>query len=294
MAAWANGPMSLALRFLVIGAVALDRPVRLAGPLKPGARLAAASLGDALEGRLGGGGAAAAVALRAAGCEVALASVVAADADGDDALELAAQSGADLRLVQRRPGKSRTTLILIDPNGERTIIGLGARPAALPPLPPPDAAFDGVLVRSPYPDADAWAAAARGPVVVHWPASTYRGPAELVVASADDLSPDVLANPWRAAAAQVGERLGWMVVTRGADGATAFGRRRQVQASAPPAKVVDSTGAGDVFAAGLLAALANGAPIEQALTTACAWGAATVALDSSAPTNAPPGTYRLP
>ncbi|MFD1784480.1 PfkB family carbohydrate kinase [Phenylobacterium terrae] len=281
------------MRLLVIGAVALDRPVRLAGPLKPGARLAAASLGDALEGRLGGGGAAAAVALRAAGCEVALVSVIAGDADGDHALELVARSGADLRLVVRRPGESRTTLILIDPDGERTIIGLGARPAALPPLPPPDAAFDGVLVRSPYPGAEAWAAAARGPVVVHWPAPTYPGPADVVVASADDLAPEVLADPWRAAAAQVGERLEWMVVTRGGDGAIAFGRQRHVRARAPAAEVVDSTGAGDVFAAGLLAALAGGAPIEKALATACTWGAATVALDSSAPTDAPPETFRL-
>jgi ribokinase len=284
---------SLTQSLLVIGAVALDRPVRLAGPLKPGARLGAVSLGDSLAGRLGGGGATAAVALRSAGCHVALASIVAEDADGDHALELAARSGANLRLVIRRPGDSRTTLILIDPDGERTIIGLGARPSSLPTLPSPDAIFDGVLVRSPYPGAEAWAAAALGPIVVHWPAPTFQGPADVVVGSADDLHPTVLTDPYRAAAARHGERLAWAVVTRGKDGASAFGPGRRVDVRAPTAKVVDSTGAGDVFAAGLLAALSAGRGIEEALATASAWGAATVGLSSSAPTDAPHGTFRL-
>ncbi|MDX9998114.1 MAG: PfkB family carbohydrate kinase [Phenylobacterium sp.] len=284
----------MALRLLVIGTVALDRPVRLSGPLTPGARLAGVSLDNALQGRLGGGGAAAAAALHIAGCEVTLASIVAGDADGERALQLAAGIGADLRLVVRRPGSSRTTLILIDPAGERTIIGLDLQPASLPTsLPPPDERFDGVLVRSPYPGAAGWAAAARGPVVVHWPAPAYDGPADIVVASEDDLSPEVLAAPHAAAAARFGDRLAWVVVTRGAEGATAFGPGDQVCLCAPPARVVDTTGAGDVFAAALLAALAAGADIGRALALGCAWGAATVALDSSAPTDAVAGTFRL-
>ena len=43
--------------FAVIGALALDRPVRLGAPLVPGARVAGTSLGGVLAGRLGGGGA---------------------------------------------------------------------------------------------------------------------------------------------------------------------------------------------------------------------------------------------
>jgi site-specific DNA-methyltransferase (adenine-specific) len=36
---------------------------------------------------------------------------------------------------------------------------------------------------------------------------------------------------------------------------------------------VDTTGAGDAFAAGLLHALVSHAPVEQTLQTAAAWGA---------------------
>jgi sugar/nucleoside kinase (ribokinase family) len=46
--------------------------------------------------------------------------------------------------------------------------------------------------------------------------------------------------------------------------------------SAPRVQVVDTTGAGDVFAAGLVHALALGKPMPDALQTAVAWGSATV------------------
>ena len=48
--------------FLVIGALALDRPIWLSGPLEPGARLLGRTLDGALAPRLGGGAANAATA----------------------------------------------------------------------------------------------------------------------------------------------------------------------------------------------------------------------------------------
>lgn len=57
-----------------------------------------------------------------------------------------------------------------------------------------------------------------------------------------------------------------LVVTRGAEGAVAVegGFRAEVSA-APVAKVVDTTGAGDLFAAGFLAGHARGLSLEQSL-----------------------------
>ncbi|MFN3522466.1 MAG: carbohydrate kinase family protein [Phenylobacterium sp.] len=283
-------------KLLVIGALAWDRPIRISGPLAPGARLVGRTLDGRLGGRLGGGGANAAVALAKAGRAVALASVVAGDAAADAAFEDAEGAGVDLALVRRRPGETKTTLIFIDPAGERVVMGLDWEPKPLPELDPParwpDLRPAGLFVRSAYPGAAAWAGACQGPVVLHWPAPGYEGRADVVVASADDLSAEVLADPLAAARADLGEGVCHVVVTRGAHGAEAYGRDGIVRTPAPPAAVVDATGAGDIFAAGLLDALSAGAPMEAALAHACAWGAAAVGLDSSAPLDAGPGAFR--
>ena len=270
--------------FVVIGALALDRPVWLSGPLAPGVRLRGRTRQGALAGRLGGGGANAGVALARAGHGVALAAFASAGADGDAALAAAQAAGLDTGRVVRRAGGGMT-VILIDPAGERVVLGLDAEAVTLPDLLPPDdgAAFDGLYVRSPFPGASAWAQACRGPVVAHWPAGDFAGPCDVLVASADDCGPGELADPFAAGRAQVGARLEWMVVTHGAADVVAYDGARSVSVTPPPAKVVDATGAGDVFAAGLLEALVAGADIEAALRHACRWGAVAVGLDSSAP-----------
>jgi len=270
---------------LVIGALALDRPIWLNRPLSSGARLRGRTEKGALAGRLGGGAANAGVALARAGHRVALVAFVSADADGDAALAGAQAAGLDTAHVRRRAGRSPTTLILIDPAGERTVLGLDVEAVTPPDLAPPakDAAFDGLYVRGAYPGAGAWAQACRGPVVAHWPAGAFEGPCDVLVASADDCSAGDLADPFAAGCAQVGARLRWMVVTHGADEVVAYGGERSIRVTPPPARMVDATGAGDVFAAGLLEALVGGADIEAALRQACAWGGLAVGLDSSAP-----------
>jgi sugar/nucleoside kinase (ribokinase family) len=281
---------------LVIGALALDRPIRLDGPLCAGGRLRAQSLGGALEGRLGGGAANAGCALVAAGHTVQVAAVLADDADGRRAHALAQAGGLDLALVRFRPGKSARTLVLVEPSGERTIIGLdSAAPAARPALDPPSGerpAPEGVFIRAGFAGAADWARASTGPVILHWPAPGYDGEADVVVASADDLPDGLAHDPFAAAAARLGARLGWVVVTHGAGGAVAHGRDgARIAAKVPPVVARDATGAGDVFAAGLLDALVAGAPMDQALFHACAWGAAAAGLDGSAPVGVTPGTF---
>ncbi|MGD8896045.1 MAG: PfkB family carbohydrate kinase, partial [Acidobacteriota bacterium] len=51
----------------------------------------------------------------------------------------------------------------------------------------------------------------------------------------------------------------------------------RIAAPAPPVTAVDTTGAGDVFAAGLVHALLDERPMAQSLDTAVAWGAAAAA-----------------
>ena len=91
-------------------------------------------------------------------------------------------------------------------------------------------------------------------------------------------------DPLAAGRAQVGERLTAFVVTHGSGPMLAYGDAGCLQVLPKPALAVDTTGAGDVFAAGVLDALAAGAELEAALTHAAGWGAIAVGLASSAPT----------
>ncbi|HMB80791.1 MAG TPA: PfkB family carbohydrate kinase, partial [Vicinamibacterales bacterium] len=52
--------------------------------------------------------------------------------------------------------------------------------------------------------------------------------------------------------------------------------QQSVAASAPPARVVDPTGAGDAFAGAYLARLSQGVDRSSALSDACRMGAAAV------------------
>lgn len=272
-------------KLVVIGALALDRPIRLSGPPAPGARLTGQSLKGALAGRLGGGGANSAVALVRAGHQVRLAAIVAEDEDGRHAIALAQAAGLDTELVEHRPGVSRRTLILVDPAGERLVLSLDPGPFILPSLsPPPDEPCEGLYVRAPYGGAAAWAETCQGPIVAHWPCPGFAGPCDALVASADDCDADTLADPFAAGRTQVGDRLCAFVLTHGPNAIVAYRSDGQVRFAPKPATVRDATGAGDVFAAGLLDALVAGAELEPALAHACAWGAVAVGLNSSAPT----------
>jgi sugar/nucleoside kinase (ribokinase family) len=75
------------------------------------------------------------------------------------------------------------------------------------------------------------------------------------------------------AALALGERYRLVCVTRGPRGAVAALDGTLHTAESPAVTDVDPTGAGDAFAAGLLVALARGAPLAEALSEACRAGA---------------------
>ena len=64
----------------------------------------------------------------------------------------------------------------------------------------------------------------------------------------------------------LGPKVATLIITRGASGALGFENGGCVDvAAAPVEKVVDTTGAGDLFAAGFLSARCRGAPLERCL-----------------------------
>jgi sugar/nucleoside kinase (ribokinase family) len=74
------------------------------------------------------------------------------------------------------------------------------------------------------------------------------------------------------------------VVKRGAEGCEAAAGTTRWRAEAPAARAVDTTGAGDAFVAGFLAAKLGGAPIEECLARASAAGAAATEIIGGRPT----------
>jgi sugar/nucleoside kinase (ribokinase family) len=275
-------------RLWVIGNVNADEVVRLDAPPWPGAHLAGRPQGV----RLGGGGANAAVALALAGHGVTLHACVGDDPAGADMVAACRARGLDVAGLRRLPGRATTRhLILIDPDGERTLIANRTiTPADLDPPPTDDGTADGLLVKTFAPRLAPLMAsvAVRAPVVAHAPPPDMAAwPATVWVTSETEATAVDPSSPWVSARAWAGGALRWVVVTRGADGAEAYGPDgAHLRAPAHPvARVVDATGAGDVFAAGLLDALVGqGADaIAPALDHAGRWAARTIQADGSIP-----------
>lgn len=266
-------------RIVVVGGVASDQVVRLQGRCHEGGHLDGVPAGT----RLGGGGANTAVALAAAGHHVALVTAVGDDEAGLWQVAQLAARGVDVSAVVRVAGPSTHSILLVDPDGERTIVNLGRTREAAPPERLLDLPADVVYVRNRSPGMAALLArsAARQPVIAHVPpvgGGLY--PAQVVLASESDVGAD---DPLALGRLVAGDLLNWMVLTRGARGARAFGAGGDVLVvPAVPAQAVDSTGAGDAFAAGLCHAMAAGAVMADAMTEAARWGAAKVGEAGSA------------
>jgi sugar/nucleoside kinase (ribokinase family) len=80
-------------------------------------------------------------------------------------------------------------------------------------------------------------------------------------------------DPARAAAWLRGRGVGAVAITLGPDGCYASGREFEGRVPAPAVAVVDGTGSGDAFAAGLLYATLAGWGLERGARFACAAGA---------------------
>ena len=93
-----------------------------------------------------------------------------------------------------------------------------------------------------------------------------RGTVDILFANEDEVRHLTGLDDLGECLAELSGKIPTLVVTRGAAGALAIeGGERVDVAAAPVAKVVDTTGAGDLFAAGFLAARCRGAPIRRCL-----------------------------
>jgi sugar/nucleoside kinase (ribokinase family) len=95
-----------------------------------------------------------------------------------------------------------------------------------------------------------------------------RGEIDILFANEAELAELAQTEDFDAAVAHIAPQVAILVATRGAHGAVAVrGDESAVVAAESVGAVVDTTGAGDLFAAGFLSALAQGESLERCLTT---------------------------
>lgn len=258
----------------VVGTAAADVVLRVDAVPKPGQHVSATSLGW----RLGGGSANVASALAALGHRVSLVGPVGTDRMGTQLIEELVRRGVNTDRIDRVPEPTPRALILLDAEGERTIVGVD-EPFSRRVYPRADVAdlgrVDAVYVetfhRFPVAIADRAAAALLMTAPPH--SGTGDWPANVIIGSEHDYPAAWLAGPYAAGREVAGPRLEWVVVTRGAKGADAYGPHGAAHADAPVTTQVDATGAGDALAAALLSALLGGRSIDEALAAGTEAGA---------------------
>jgi ribokinase len=216
----------------------------------------------------GGKGSNQAVGAARLGADVSFLTAVGEDSFGTGAFDLWAEEGVDSSSVLRSVEPTMTAAILVEATGDNRIVVV---PGALSELAPMHvdgfaakiAAADVLLVQMEIPVETALHALAVGR---REGARTILNPAPAPV---EPIAPDVdylVPNETEAPAVS---GPGTLVVTLGEQGA----RLGESVVPAFPARVVDTTGAGDAFCAAFAVALAEGADELEAVRWGCAAGA---------------------
>jgi ribokinase len=257
---------------VVVGDVATDVVAVLDGVPAPGSDRPAS-----IRSRGGGAGANVAVHLARLGVPVVLAGCVGDDPAGAGLLAELSAAGVEPR-VRTVPGTATGTIIsLVEPGGQRSMLADRGANLALRPedLPAPAAGghlhLSGYTLLDPGPRRAGLAAlagalaagatvsvdpASTGPLAAYgierWLADTAA--ATLLLPNADEARLLTGCADVRAAAGALAARHRIVAVSLGADGALWASGDVLVHRPAHPSTVVDTTGAGDAFTAGLLAA----------------------------------------
>jgi sugar/nucleoside kinase (ribokinase family) len=265
-----------------LGDLMVDVVASLPGPLAPGSDTPAAI-------SIHGGGAAANVAawLAVSGASATFVGRVGDDAFGRRAVEELGAIGVATSVTVDRERPTGTCIVLVDPDRERTMVpsaGANAGPGDIALLP---AEADWLYLSGyallnagsrPFALAALALARRRGWAIAVDAASAaplasvgatafldWTGTQVLLFANTDEALVLTDLDEPAAAAQALARRCGQAVVKRGSEGALWCDGSGEVSVTAEAVAVVDSTGAGDAFAAGFLA---SGGDISQRLRAA--------------------------
>jgi ribokinase len=263
-------------RVVVVGSINADVVLRVPRRPAPGETLLAESVAE----YCGGKGANQAVAAARAGAEVELIGAVGADERGRTQLRALRKAGVSTELVAvHRRTATGLAVITITPDGENSIVVAAGANALVAPI--AQCTADIVVAQTEISPTVVDAAAALGarfvlnaaPVVALAPA-TLAAADPLVVNGLEArallrmLGADVPSKTG-SVAEQLRAHVRSVIVTMGGAGALVLEETLTI-VSAPPADVVDTTGAGDVLVGTLAAALADGALLVPAAEVAVA------------------------
>lgn len=267
---------------LLLANINCDRILRLDKPLQTGGRFHYQDGGL----RLGGGGANTGLGLVWAPHNVSLVSQVGTDDIGDWIVAQASTQGLDCRMVQRFTGNTCEMLLVMTPDGERTIIR-PQRPIFELAKQPNWTQWDAFYINTSAIGADVWALAAMAKsktlVVAQLAKDERPRPCHVLIASITDMQGRCGQDLWAFAQSISGEHLQSFIVTDGENGATVYTSNGQQHVPAVPTDIVDTTGAGDNYAAGVIHGLCNGHSITSAMAEGARWAAFAVATPSSVP-----------
>lgn len=245
---------------IVVGHVNHDQVWSLSSPLTPGSRL---TYSDRVV-RLGGGGFHTGTQLAKLGNDVRLVSNLMDDSHGRAALAKLQASGIDTAYVTMWAGETRFTEILLEPNGERTILNTGGQlrpPFAAPEPVSGDAAYLNALVLD-----DRLVASLRTiPLVIsQFPLrSASHRPADIVIGSRADFPGEDTRGIWERASLIAGPRLRTLVLTDGMRPISLYdGKALNHVTPLRQVSVPDTIGAGDCFTGIFLHGLLRGLSLE--------------------------------
>ncbi len=265
---------------LLVANLNCDRILELDKPLQTGGRFHYQDGGQ----RLGGGGANTGLGLVWAKHRVALVSQVGRDKIGDWLLAEASTQGIDCHLIQRHEDNSCEMLLMMTPDGERTIIR-PQRPIFELPAPPVWDQWDAVYFNSSAEGSVSWAKTAlnHSLVLAQLAKDERLRPCHILIASKTDMQGRSELSNWEYGKRIAGESLKYFIVTDGADGAYLYTSDGCQTVAAVTSDVVDTTGAGDAYASGLIHGLASGLTIIDSMNEGATWAAFAVATPSSIP-----------
>lgn len=271
--------------FVIVGDAMLDIAAQLHGPIAH-----ASDSPVSISTQTGGAGANTARWLARTGVRTTLIAAIGDDAAGNTIRRDLQTDGVHPMLQVSSGTPTGACIVLIGVDGERTMLPDAGANSLLDATAVPDDILSGHLHLSGYTLLNpasreagrriALRARARGCTISLDPASAaplaaaphaldaVDGMVDVLIANLDEAR--VLTGTDRPddACAALAERYPTVIVKLGAEGSIALAGTQRAMATARPVAVVDTTGAGDAFAAGFLSAWSSGLGLQEALEAA--------------------------